>query len=85
MTAIANGLALHGGFHQIVRLLGARSADPPRYSGRILPKASMAFCDALRLLPEYLGGSADLAPSNLTIWSGSKPINEDAAGNYILG
>ncbi|TYY85546.1 transketolase, partial [Klebsiella pneumoniae] len=35
------------------------------------------------LLPEFLGGSADLAPSNLTLWSGSKPINEDAAGNYI--
>ena len=35
------------------------------------------------LLPEFLGGSADLAPSNLTLWSGSKAINEDAAGNYI--
>ncbi len=34
-------------------------------------------------LPEFLGGSADLAPSNLTLWSGSKPINEDTAGNYI--
>ncbi|ONG17423.1 hypothetical protein BXT95_19750, partial [Escherichia coli] len=33
--------------------------------------------------PEFLGGSADLAPSNLTLWSGSKAINEDAAGNYI--
>ena len=35
------------------------------------------------MLPEFLGGSADLAPSNLTIWSGSKAINEDLAGNYI--
>ncbi|TNV20218.1 transketolase [Buttiauxella sp. B2] len=35
------------------------------------------------LLPELLGGSADLAPSNLTIWSGSKSIKEDIAGNYI--
>jgi transketolase len=36
------------------------------------------------LLPELLGGSADLAGSNLTIWSGSKPISAaDAAGNYI--
>ncbi|SPX17333.1 transketolase [Escherichia coli] len=34
-------------------------------------------------MPEFLGGSADLAPSNLTLWSGSKAINEDAAGNYI--
>ncbi|MEH6568450.1 MAG: transketolase [Halioglobus sp.] len=36
------------------------------------------------LLPEFLGGSADLAGSNLTIWSGSKGITaEDASGNYI--
>ncbi|VFP84242.1 Transketolase 1 [Candidatus Erwinia haradaeae] len=35
------------------------------------------------MLPEYLGGSADLTPSNLTTWSGSKAINKDIAGNYI--
>ncbi|XTZ39481.1 transketolase [Salmonella enterica] len=35
------------------------------------------------VLPELLGGSADLAPSNLTIWSGSTSIKEDPAGNYI--
>ncbi|AXR05511.1 transketolase [Salinimonas sediminis] len=36
------------------------------------------------LLPEMVGGSADLAGSNLTIWEGSKGvINEDASGNYI--
>ena len=36
------------------------------------------------LLPELLGGSADLAGSNLTIWSGSKDISADNAdGNYI--
>lgn len=35
------------------------------------------------LLPEFLGGSADLAGSNLTIWSGSKVIADDPAGNYI--
>ncbi len=35
-------------------------------------------------LPELLGGSADLAASNLTIWSGSKPVrSDDANGNYI--
>jgi len=35
-------------------------------------------------LPELLGGSADLAGSNLTIWSGSKAISADHAnGNYI--
>ncbi|MBJ7556076.1 transketolase [Marinomonas spartinae] len=35
------------------------------------------------ILPELLGGSADLAGSNLTLWSGSKGIQEDPAGNYI--
>jgi len=36
------------------------------------------------LLPEVLGGSADLAGSNLTLWSGSKGVQEDAAGNYVF-
>ncbi|MFT3929404.1 MAG: transketolase [Spongiibacteraceae bacterium] len=36
------------------------------------------------LLPELLGGSADLAGSNLTIWKGCKGVTaEDASGNYL--
>ncbi len=36
------------------------------------------------LLPELLGGSADLAASNLTLWSGSRGVSaKDASGNYI--
>lgn len=36
------------------------------------------------LLPELLGGSADLAGSNLTLWSGSKGVAaDDASGNYV--
>ena len=36
------------------------------------------------LLPEILGGSADLAGSNLTIWDGCKGVtSEDPSGNYI--
>ena len=36
------------------------------------------------LLPEFMGGSADLAGSNLTLWSGSKSLRaDDASGNYI--
>ncbi|MCA6221661.1 transketolase [Photorhabdus antumapuensis] len=47
-------------------------------------KASQNALEAFgKVLPEFMGGSADLAPSNLTIWSGSKPLNEDQAGNYI--
>ena len=48
-------------------------------------KASQNTIEAFGpLLPEMLGGSADLAGSNLTLWSGSKGIQEDAAGNYIF-
>ena len=36
-----------------------------------------------RLLPELIGGSADLTGSNLTTWSGSTPITESPDGNYI--
>jgi transketolase len=36
------------------------------------------------MLPELLGGSADLAGSNNTIWKGCKSISaEDAGGNYL--
>ncbi|MBL4852233.1 MAG: transketolase [Gammaproteobacteria bacterium] len=45
-------------------------------------KAIEAFAP---MLPELLGGSADLAPSNLTMWSGSKSMTAAADGdaNYI--
>ncbi|WP_372830952.1 transketolase [Pontibacterium sp.] len=37
------------------------------------------------LLPELLGGSADLAGSNLTLWSGAKGVEKnDASGNYLF-
>ncbi|QOI10953.1 transketolase [Blochmannia endosymbiont of Colobopsis nipponica] len=35
------------------------------------------------ILPELLGGSADLTPSNLTTWSKSVSITDNHAGNYI--
>ncbi|KKO08791.1 hypothetical protein LCGC14_0039100 [marine sediment metagenome] len=35
------------------------------------------------ILPELIGGSADLAGSNLTLWKGSVPITDSADGNYI--
>ena len=48
-------------------------------------KASQMMLDAYGpLLPELVGGSADLAHSNLTLWKGSKNVNTDAStGNYI--
>ncbi len=35
------------------------------------------------LLPELMGGSADLAGSNLTLWKGCQGIKDHADGNYI--
>ncbi|MGI1679313.1 MAG: transketolase [Cellvibrionaceae bacterium] len=48
-------------------------------------KASQNCLEAYgALLPELLGGSADLAGSNLTKWSGSKGVTKkDASGNYL--
>ncbi len=36
-----------------------------------------------KITPEFLGGSADLAGSNLTLWSGAKPVIDHADGNYV--
>ncbi|WP_276642308.1 transketolase [Siccibacter turicensis] len=56
-------------------------AEPAKIASR---KASQnALNEYGPVLPEFLGGSADLAPSNLTIWSGSVSLKEDPAGNYI--
>ncbi|TVL09441.1 transketolase [Shewanella algae] len=57
-------------------------ANPANIASR---KASQNALEAFgKMLPEFLGGSADLAPSNLTMYSGSKPISaEDASGNYL--
>ncbi|CNL40266.1 transketolase [Yersinia frederiksenii] len=56
-------------------------ANPAKIASR---KASQNALEAFgKVLPEFLGGSADLAPSNLTIWSGSKSLGDDLAGNYI--
>lgn len=47
-------------------------------------KASQNAIECLApLLPELLGGSADLTGSNLTNWSGSKLVSKQAGGNYI--
>lgn len=57
-------------------------ANPAKIASR---KASQNALEAFgKLLPEFMGGSADLAPSNLTMWSGSKSLTgADMDGNYI--
>jgi transketolase len=47
-------------------------------------KASQNTIEALApVLPELIGGSADLAGSNLTLWSGSKGVGKANGGNYV--
>ena len=47
-------------------------------------KASQNAIEAFApALPELLGGSADLASSNLTLWSGSKGVSREQGGNYV--
>jgi transketolase len=47
-------------------------------------KASQNAINALApVLPEFLGGSADLTGSNLTNWTGCVPVREGKLGNYI--
>ncbi|ENM5918287.1 transketolase [Vibrio mimicus] len=63
-------------------IIAELQANPANIASR---KASQNALEAFgKLLPEFMGGSADLAPSNLTMWSGSKSLTaEDASGNYI--
>jgi len=47
-------------------------------------KASQNALEALSPgLPEFFGGSADLTGSNLTNWSGSRPLKKGVPGNYL--
>ena len=79
------------------RLSRALPADWKTHSAKVLAavndkaetiatrKASQNAIEALApALPELAGGSADLAGSNLTWWSGSKAVGATGGGNYIL-
>ena len=47
-------------------------------------KASQNSIEILaKVLPEFVGGSADLTPSNLTDWSNSVSITQNNGGDYI--
>ncbi|OCH62596.1 transketolase [Aliivibrio fischeri] len=63
-------------------IIGELQANPANIASR---KASQNALEAFgAMLPEFMGGSADLAPSNLTMWSGSKSLEaNDFSGNYI--
>ncbi len=64
------------------QIIADLQANPVNIASR---KASQNALESFgKMLPEFMGGSADLAPSNLTMWSGSKSLTaDDASGNYI--
>ena len=56
-------------------------ADGTSHASR---KCSGMCLDALGpILPELVGGSADLSPSNNTEWKGSSVLTPDSGGNYL--
>jgi transketolase len=67
---------------QSARFLAAVDAKGETIASR---KASQNAIEGLaKLLPELVGGSADLAGSNLTLWSGSKGVHAGDGGNFVF-
>jgi len=74
---------LPAGFHERVEALAATAKE--KAENIASRKASQNAIEGLApVLPELLGGSADLAGSNLTLWSGSKAVTRTEAGNYVF-
>ena len=67
---------------ETTRIIGELQAEGGSVATR---KSSQIALNAFGpLLPELIGGSADLAGSNNTIWSGSVDVNDGAEnGNYV--
>ncbi len=73
---------LPGNFEELAKAVVAAAASQPETIAT--RKASLNTIQALvGDLPELVGGSADLASSNLTMWKGSKPLTRDDGGNYV--
>ena len=65
----------------IEKLLKSFEEDETNHASR---KCSGLCLDALGpILPELIGGSADLSPSNNTEWKGSTVLTPDSGGNYL--
>jgi transketolase len=66
------------------RLERALEAEAARGRAVATRKASQEVIETLgAALPELLGGSADLTGSNLTGWSGARPVGRGGGGNYV--
>jgi len=77
------GGTLPAGFHKRVEALVAKTKE--KAENIASRKASQNAIEGIAPgLPELLGGSADLAGSNLTLWSGSKAVTPTEAGNYVF-
>ena len=73
---------LPAGFAETVGALIARANE----KGETVAtrKASQLAIEGLApVLPEFIGGSADLTGSNLTNWSGTRALSDEHGGNYI--
>ena len=65
----------------IEKLIKSFEEDETNYASR---KCSGLCLDALGpVLPELIGGSADLSPSNNTEWKGSTVLTPETGGNYL--
>ena len=65
----------------IEKLIKSFEEDETNYASRI---CSGLCLDALGpVLPELIGGSADLSPSNNTEWKGSTVLTPESGGNYL--
>jgi transketolase len=74
--------ALPSGWDQHVEALIAKANE--KAENIATRKASQNAIEGLApLLPELIGGSADLTGSNLTMWSGSRTVDKKDGGNYI--
>ncbi len=61
-----------------------KAADEAAESPATRKASQQAITAYAKALPEFLGGSADLTPSNLTAWPEAKTITDTVAdGNYI--
>src|SRR5450759_963398 len=70
-------------FHERVEALVTKTRE--KAENIASRKASHNAIEGLApVLPELIGGSADLAGSNLTLWSGSKAVTRTEAGNYVF-
>ena len=73
---------LPGEFDSVIeKLIKSFEEDETNYASR---KCSGLCLDALGpVLPELIGGSADLSPSNNTEWKGSTVLTPESGGNYL--